>query len=218
MLTGLTRLFGLTPALVRVDLRVEAGEAVLLHGPNGAGKTTLLRTIATRLAPTYGTGTVLGFDLESEREEIRRRSELVGHSTGLYADLTAYENLAFTAALSGRFPGAEILAALDRVGLAEHARRRVGGFSQGMRQRLPLARAFLRRPELLLLDEPYAALDEAGKGLVDALILEGRTEGRTVLVATHDVSRAQGMAERAVGMDRGRIVSDASLREGRPGR
>lgn len=212
-LVGVSRLFGSTPALIGVNLTLPLGEVVLVHGPNGAGKTTLLRILATALGPTYGGGTVLGFDLERQREEIRRRVELLGHRTRLYADLTARENLLFVAALQG-LPGGVVTAALERVGLAREGEERVGGFSHGMRQRLALARAFLRRPQLLLLDEPYAGLDDAGKSLVDQLIVEARTEGRTVVLATHDVSRGEFLADRAIAMDAGRIASARLVADG----
>ena len=157
-LAGVTRLFGVVPALVRADLRIERGEVVVLRGPNGAGKTTLLRIVATALSPTYGRGMVLGFDLARGREEIRKRSDLLSHRTRLYDDLSAAENLAFWCRLLG-LEAAGIDAALDRVGLLESSAERVRGFSQGMRQRLAVARTILRRPELLLLDEPYTGLD-----------------------------------------------------------
>jgi heme exporter protein A len=198
-----TRVFGLAPALVRVDLRVERGEMLLIRGPNGAGKSTLLRVIATVLSPTYGRGSVLGFDLVSEREEIRRRIELLGHRTRLYEDLTAEENLRFTSALYGSAL-AGVPAALERVGLAGLAGERVRGFSQGMRQRVAVARALLRAPELLLLDEPYAGLDASAKDVVDQAIVAAQDEGRTVILATHDPTKG-GTASRTLAMDGGRL-------------
>src|SRR2546423_1274013 len=101
VLSGVTRVFGVTPAVVRVDLRVERGQIVLVRGSNGAGKSTLLRILATLLSPTYGSGAVLGFDLLMERAQIRERTELLGHRTRLYEDLTAVENLRFACALFG---------------------------------------------------------------------------------------------------------------------
>jgi ABC-type multidrug transport system ATPase subunit len=205
-LSGVTRVFGVVPGIVRVDLRVERGETVLLRGPNGAGKTTLLRVIATALSPTYGVGSVLGFDLQADRTEIRRRTELLGHRTRLYEDLTAAENLRFICAAFGLDPEG-IPRALGRVGLARSAGERVRGFSQGMRQRVAVARALLRSPELLLLDEPYAGLDAEAKELVDQTVLAAQAEGRTVILATHDPTRG-GMATRALLMEDGRIRSD----------
>jgi heme exporter protein A len=205
-LRSVTRVFGVTPAVVRIDLRVERGEVVLLRGPNGAGKSTLLRVVATALSPTYGGGSVLGFDLVRDREEIRRRIELLGHRTRLYEDLTAAENLRFACAMTG-CPPEGVPGALDRVGLAEVADERVRGFSQGMRQRVAVARALLREPDLLLLDEPYAGLDTSAGDAVDRAVVEARETGRTVLLATHDVTRGS-LATRTVVMDGGRLVEE----------
>jgi ABC-type multidrug transport system ATPase subunit len=204
-LNVVTRVFGVLPALVRVDLRVERGETLLVRGPNGAGKTTLLRVIATALSPTYGTGSVLGFDLHIDREEIRRRVELLGHRTRLYEDLTGRENLRFACMLHGIDPNG-IHRVLDRVGLGEAAEERVRGYSQGMRQRVAVARALLRSPELLLLDEPYAGLDASAKEVVDDAIREAGRVGRTVILATHDPTRGE-MAGRTVSMEAGRLLS-----------
>jgi ABC-type multidrug transport system ATPase subunit len=216
-LNAVTRVFGVSPALIRADLRVERGEIVLVRGPNGAGKTTLLRLIATAISPTFGSGTVLGFDVVTGREHIRRRVELLGHRTRLYDDLSGKENLLFVCALFG-VPGSAIPQVLERVGLDEAADDRVRGYSQGMRQRLAVARALLREPELLLLDEPYAGLDAEAKDLVDGAVLEAQRDGRTVVVATHDSTRGT-MASRTVHMDAGRILSEvhgslAGLAEG----
>ncbi len=205
-ISGVTRVFGLAPALLRIDLRVERGEVLLVRGPNGAGKTTLLRLVATAIAPTYGSGTVLGFDLVREPPDIRRRTELVGHRTRLYDALTAAENLRFTCSMY-ELPAAGVGPALERVGLADVADERVGGFSHGMRQRVALARAILRSPDLLLLDEPYAGLDEPAKTVVDDAIEEARTGGRTVILATHDPGRG-GMAGRTLFMEGGRILPE----------
>jgi heme exporter protein A len=202
-LSNVTRVFGAAPAVVRVDLDVDRGETVLLRGPNGAGKTTLLRILATAISPTYGTGSVLGHDLLREREAIRRRTELLGHRTRLYEDLSASENLRFACTLFGCDPDA-IGAALERVGLADVAAERVRGFSQGMRQRVALARVLLRVPDLLLLDEPYAGLDEGAKDLVDRVVGDTAARGGTVILATHDPSRG-GFATRTLDMDGGRL-------------
>ena len=206
VLDRVTRVFGVTPALVRVDLRVERGETVVLRGANGAGKSTLLRVVATLQSPTYGSGRVLGFDLMADCEEIRSRIEFVGHRTRLYEDLTAAENLRFACRLHG-LPIAGADAALDRVGLKDVAGDRVRGFSQGMRQRLAVARALLRRPDLLLLDEPYAGLDTAAREAVDDMIRATTGRGGTAIVATHDPSRGE-MATRTLFMQDGRLLPE----------
>jgi heme ABC exporter ATP-binding subunit CcmA len=209
-LIGVTRVFGAVPALVRADLQVERGETILVSGPNGAGKSTLLRLIATAISPTFGSGSVLGFDLGRGREEIRRRVDLLGHRTRLYEDLSARENLRFFCAMLGLNPAATP-SVLESVGLGESADERVRGYSHGMRQRVALARLLLRRPDLLLLDEPYAGLDAEGKDLVDRTVLDAQRDGRTVVLATHDRTRA-GIASRSVHMDAGRVISDVRAR------
>jgi heme exporter protein A len=211
-LIGVTRVFGTVPALVRAELLVERGETILVSGPNGAGKSTLLRVIATAISPTFGSGSVLGFDLGRDREEIRRRVELLGHRTRLYEDLSGRENLRFSCALFG-LDAAAVSQVLGIVGLVESADERVRGYSQGMRQRVALARLLLRRPELLLLDEPYAGLDAEGKDLVDRTVLDAQHDGRTVVLATHYPTRG-GIATRTLHMDAGRVMSDARAPSG----
>ena len=205
-LSNVTRVFGAVPALVRANLTVRSGECLLIRGPNGAGKTTLLRVIATAISPTYGSGSVFGHDLVEEREAIRRRIELLGHRTRLYDDLSGRENLAFVCALYGADRNG-VRPALERVGLTDVADDRVGRYSQGMRQRLAVARLLLRSPDLLLLDEPYAGLDEDARTLMDHVIDEAKTDGRTVVLATHDPTKA-AIADRILFMDGGRILPE----------
>jgi len=206
-LRGVTRLFGASPALVRVDLSVQRGEAVVLRGPNGAGKSTLLRVVATALSPTYGAGSVLGFDLASEREEIRRRCELLTHRTRLYEELTARENLEVFARLLG-IPRTRVDEALERVALAESAGDRVRTFSAGMRQKVAVARAIVRDPELLLLDEPTTGLDDAARQVVERMILDAAAEGRTMVIATHQPV-APELGARVVAMRDGSVEAAA---------
>jgi len=202
-LRGVTRLFGAAPALVRVDLAIERGEAVVLRGPNGAGKSTLLRIVATALSPTYGGGSVLGFDLVEDREQIRRRSELLTHRTRLYEELTARENLELIADLLG-IAHDRVQEALERVAIADVADERVRTFSAGMRQKVAVARAIVRDPELLLLDEPTTGLDAAARSAVDEMMLRASREGRTLVIATHhDVT--PGLAARVVTLRDGSV-------------
>jgi len=204
-LRGVTRMFGAAPALVRVDLSIERGEAVVLRGPNGAGKSTLLRIVATALSPTYGGGSVLGFDLATGREEIRRRSELLTHRTRLYEELSARENLELFADLLG-ISRVRVGEALERVALDDVADERVRTFSAGMRQKVAVARAIVRDPELLLLDEPTTGLDAAARQAVDDMMLRASREGRTLVIATHH-GVAAGFAARVVTMRDGSVES-----------
>lgn len=212
-LTGVTRIFGAHPAVILVDLAVARGEVVLLTGHNGAGKTTLLRIAATAIAPTYGGGTVLGFDLVREKTAIRGRTEMLGARTRLYEDLTPLEYLRFVAQLTLPQPRIALEDLLERVDLVPARDMRIRELSQGMRQRLALARAHMRRPELLLVDEPYSALDQAGREELDKLIEDTRFAGGCVLLATHDVERARRVADRVVDMRGGRIDSDVPVYE-----
>ena len=196
-------------AVSQVSLEVAKGETVWLRGWNGSGKTTLLRLIATAISPTFGDGSVLGFDLRTERSAIRARADLLSHETRLYGDLTAVENLRFACSLYDLDPRlAE--SALDRVGLEEVAAVRVARFSQGMRQRLALARCLMRGPALILLDEPYAALDVEARVVVDELLTAAQASGQTVVVASHEAPPAH-LIDREVMMDGGRVITPAGV-------
>jgi len=202
-------LFDGLAAVSQVSLEVAQGETVWLRGWNGSGKTTLLRLIATAISPTFGDGSVLGFDLRAERSAIRARADLLSHETRLYGDLTAVENLRFACSLYDLDPRlAE--SALDRVGLEEVAAVRVARFSQGMRQRLALARCLMRGPALILLDEPYAALDVEARVVVDELLTAAQASGQTVVVASHEAPPAH-LIDREVMMDGGRVITPAGV-------
>jgi heme exporter protein A len=208
-LRRVSRFFGSQPAVQQVSLTVARGEVVWLCGANGSGKSTLLRVIGTALSPTFGGGTVLGHDLVHARSRIRARSDLLGHHGRLYEDLTAAENLRFACALYG-LRGIDVVSALECVGLDEVADVRAGDFSQGMRQRLALARCRMRDPELLLLDEPYAGLDAEARVVVEDLLRDARARGRTVLLASHEPPPAQ-LVDRRVLLEAGRLVAGSAV-------
>jgi heme ABC exporter ATP-binding subunit CcmA len=204
-------LLGRFPALAGVDLDVGAGEVVLLHGPNGAGKTTLLRTCAGLVAIGAGEAQVLGHDLRRDRRGVRRRVGLLGHASGLYDDLTVEDNLRFAARAAGH-PAAAADSAMTRLGLDGRLRQvRVGRLSAGQRRRTAIASVVARRPELWLLDEPHAGLDAAGRDLLDALVAEAVADGATVVLASHERERADGLATRRLLVAGGRVV-DGLLR------
>ena len=203
-LSRVTRLFDGLAAVSQVNLEIAAGEAVWLRGWNGSGKSTLLRLIATAISPTFGDGSVLGFDLHKQRSAIRARTDLLGHETRMYDDLTAAENLRFACGLYG-LDTRLVESALERVGLDGVAAVRLGNFSQGMRQRLALARCIVRSPMLILLDEPYAGLDVDARVVVDDLLTAARAGGRTVVLASHEAPPAR-LIDREVLMDGGRLA------------
>jgi heme ABC exporter ATP-binding subunit CcmA len=210
----LGRRFGRSWALAHCELEVVAGEALLIAGANGSGKTTLLRLAAGLLRPTTGSIEVFGLEPRGHRQACRRRLSLVSHHTFLYERLTAIESLALWARILGRARSEEaLMVLLDEVGLAERARSEVQTFSAGMRKRLTLARARLEQPDLLLLDEPFAALDVTGQRLVERWIRDSAAEGVTVVLASHQLEQAAALCRRAVVLERGQIEWEGTAAE-----
>jgi len=200
-------LLGRFPALAGVDLTVHRGEIVALAGPNGAGKTTLLKVCAGLLPVTDGHAVVLGHDLRVDRRAVRTSVGLLGHTNGLYEDLTAAENVRFWGRASGA-SAVEIDAALVRLGLAGRlAGVPVARLSAGQRRRVALAALAARRPELWLLDEPHAGLDADGRDLLDGLLRAATAAGATVLIASHELERTSALAHRTVALAGGRTVA-----------
>jgi len=182
---GLGKRYGDKRVLERLDFELPRGGFLLVTGPNGSGKTTLLRLCAGLAAPSAG---------ELRVEAARERIGFLGHEPLVYRELTALENLDLYGRLY-RVPERRerIGMLLERFGLWEARHERAGAFSRGMLQRLALCRALLHEPELLLLDEPYSALDERGAEILDRELLELRPTG-TFLVATHDPARLEPLA------------------------
>ena len=208
---GLVKVFGVTPALVGVDLLAPRGSVCGLVGGNGAGKTTLLRCVATALRPTLGHVAVLGVDAVRRPADVRPLVDLVATAGGAYLDMSGVENLRFALAMRGTDASdGDVARAFARAGLERAATNRARTYSSGMLRRLALARVLLTRPPVLLLDEPYAALDEAGRELVDAILIETRADGRTALVATHDRQRVAALADAVVRLERGAVVPTPS--------
>ncbi|MBI4566769.1 MAG: heme ABC exporter ATP-binding protein CcmA [Planctomycetes bacterium] len=199
-----------------VDLAVAPGETVALFGANGAGKSTLLRVAATLLRPDGGAARVCGADAVMERSAARAALGFLGHAPMLQDALTARENLMLFARLDGLADARRrVNDLIARAGLASRATDPVRGFSRGMAQRLALARVCLKRPRLLLLDEPFTAVDRAGRDFLLALLAEARSGGAAVLLATHDVEAAWSAADRAVLLAGGRIVAGHARAERR---
>ncbi len=201
----LARRFGPRWAVARVNLHVPRGGACMVTGANGSGKTTLLRCVATALRPHHGEIRFEGRDLWRERMALRPQVALLSHATRLYEDLDARGNLIVWARLGGL--RADPAALLERVGLASDRREPVRTFSAGMRRRLALARVLLKRPALLLLDEPFTALDPDGRALLIERVRELRAGGTTVLVATHVPDVAAAICDQRVHMEDGRFVA-----------
>jgi heme ABC exporter ATP-binding subunit CcmA len=206
---------GRFPALAGVDLDAATGEIVLLSGANGAGKTTLLRLLAG-LVPLYsGEAMVLGYDLAVDRKGARRELALVGHETFCYDDLTVRENLRFAARAAER-DDADADAALERLGLTGQADVVHRRLSMGQRRRLAVAVALSRDPRLLLLDEPHAGLDADGRELLDEVVRAAPGEGRTVLLASHELEHSRALAHREVVITAGQAHLDPARLEAVP--
>jgi len=202
-LSGVVAVLGQFPALAGIDLAVERGEIVLLQGPNGAGKTSLLRVCAGLLPIERGTGQVLGIDLATNREAIRSRVGLLGHTNGLYLDLTVMQNMQFWASTVGATKS-EVDSAMATMRIdGRLARVKASQLSAGQRRRCALASLVVRRAEIWLLDEPHAGLDAAGRDELDALLRSAVSSGATVVLASHERDRALGLATRTVTIDGG---------------
>jgi heme exporter protein A len=201
---GLTRRYGDRVALDRVSLRVPESTTLVVFGPNGAGKSTLLKVLATLLRPHEGDVQVLGCSLPSEAWKLRGQVGYLGHEPGLYRSLTARENLQFAARLH-RVDESRVDELLDAVGLARRADDRIDEFSRGMRQRIAAARTVLHKPRLLLLDEPWSAVDPHAVSLLEPLI--GRASGCTRIIVTHDVERGRLEADAVLAIRGGRMVA-----------
>ncbi|MGH2452551.1 MAG: ATP-binding cassette domain-containing protein [bacterium] len=209
---GLSRRLGFHDALRDVTLTLAPSSVLLIAGPNGAGKTTLLRLLATALRPSRGRGSVFGRDLVREADAVRRLTVFVSVGGGAYGALTGTENLAFAAAMGSAPAGpSEIASLLERVGLSRAAGRLVRTYSQGMRRRLALARAWLLRPRLLLLDDPFGGLDAEGATLVSALVGEVRASGGAAVLAAAEWQRGLSLADRVVALAEGRQVDAADV-------
>ncbi len=200
-LNDLARRYGAAYVLRGVNLKVTAGRTLVLRGGNGAGKTTLLRVLSTRLRPSRGGGRMLGFDLVRDAHRIRERIAYLSVFGGAYGALSARENLALAAKLYGK--QVELDAYLGRVGLLSARDKLVRTFSSGMKKRLGIARLLLADADLWLLDEPYTALDEAGRELIDTLLLEAKAAGKTVMMASHELGRSARFADRVLSLEGG---------------
>lgn len=205
---------GSSDILRGVDVDLEAGQTLAVLGPNGAGKTTFLRVLATLLPATSGEVIILGHDPRRQAPSLRRQVGYVAHQTFLYPQLTGWENLWFWSRAYGvSNPAARIDTMLDLVGLDFFAHDPVRHYSRGMQQRLALARALLHEPSLLLLDEPYTGLDRQASELLDRVILDSRQRGRTVIITSHDLSRALAVSDRVVVLQRGKVMLQAAAQD-----
>jgi heme ABC exporter ATP-binding subunit CcmA len=206
---GLRRSFGRVRVLHDIDLTLAPGEALAVAGPNGAGKSTLLRLLAGLMRPTSGEVRVLGRALADGAADARRAIGLLSHHSLLYDDLTLTENLTFAARLYGLpRPAACARAALEEAGLGPRAGDLPRRLSRGLLQRAAIARALLHRPRVLLLDEPFTALDAASAERLRDTLRARRAEGLGLVVVTHHLAEVWDVATRVAVMVDGRWVCD----------
>ena len=214
--SGLKKTYGAIRAVDGIDLMVAAGSVYGLLGPNGAGKTTVVRILATLIAPQAGTARVLGHDVVTEAEAVRRRVSLTGQFASVDEDLTGLENLVLFGRLLGLARvGARARAAelLEVFGLQAAAGRQVRSYSGGMRRRLDIAASVIATPELLFLDEPTTGLDPLSRNQVWEIIRAIVADGATVLLTTQYLDEADQLADRIAVIDHGKVIAEGTSGE-----
>ena len=210
----LVKRFGLKTVLRGLDFNVQPGEFVALLGPNGAGKTTFLRILASLSRPSLGEVSIAGYKLPQEAAKVRARLGVVSHLPLLYGDLSAEENLRFYGRMYNiTNQETRITEVLALVGLEARRRDLVRTFSRGMQQRLAIGRAVLHDPEVVLFDEPYTGLDQDASSMLDDVLKTVAAEGRTVVMTSHDLTRAEDLATRFDILSRGVVSASVSRKE-----
>jgi heme exporter protein A len=204
----LTKAFGSKKVLNGLNFQANEGEFVALLGPNGAGKSTFIRILSSLLNPSSGDIKIAGYRLPQQAPLIRSRLGVVTHQPLLYGDLTAEENLSFFSRLYG-IPDERnrINDVLEQVGLSARKKDLIRTYSRGMQQRLAIGRAILHNPEVLLFDEPHTGLDQDACDMLDKILSTVASQGRTVVMTSHDLSRIEMLADRFDVLTRGRITS-----------
>ena len=210
----LVKRFGMKTVLRGLDFEVQPGEFVALLGPNGAGKTTFLRILASLSRPSLGSVKVAGYSLPDQAAAVRARLGVVSHLPLLYGDLTAEENMRFFGRMYGiSNPESRITEVLEMVGLESRRRDLVREFSRGMQQRLAIGRAVLHNPDVMLFDEPYTGLDQDASAMLDEVLRSVAAKGRTVVMTSHDLVRAEELATRFDILSRG-VIASSMTRKG----
>jgi ABC-2 type transport system ATP-binding protein len=199
-----------------VDLSVQEGEILALLGQNGAGKTTTVRMLTALLEPTRGWARVAGYDVKKNGHDVRASVGVLTEQHGLYMRMNALEYLEFFGQVYGLSPSLRKSRRdnlLEYFGLAEAAKRRIGEYSKGMRQKLALARAMMHDPGVLLLDEPTSAMDPESARLVRDEIARLKSTSRTIVLCSHNLTEVEALADKIAIIYRGRILLQGSLEE-----
>jgi sodium transport system ATP-binding protein len=212
----LEKTLGKTQVLRGITFQAGKGEIFGLLGPNGAGKTTTLRVICTLLSPDRGDVKVLGFDTRTQPEEVRRRVGVVTADIGVYPRLSARENIAYFAQLTG-VPDSELQrridSVIDRLGMASFARQRAESLSSGQKQKLAIARAIVHDPDVLMFDEPTSNLDVLASREVREFMVESKARGKCVIFSTHVMHDAERLCDRITIIHQGRVVASGPTAE-----
>ena len=211
---GLSKSFGSLDALKGIDLSVGEGEFLTIFGPNGAGKTTLLRILSSLTKPTKGKVLIAGRDIRKEPQEIRKSVGFISHQPFLYESLSAFENIRFFASMYGiSNAGRKAAEVIRKVGLQSRTHDLVRTFSSGMKQRLAVARAIVHDPKILLLDEPYSGLDQHGTRIFNEMLKLLKTQKRTILMTTHNISEGFELSDRVAILSNGMFVFEGLTNE-----
>ncbi|HKW68951.1 MAG TPA: ATP-binding cassette domain-containing protein [Candidatus Dormibacteraeota bacterium] len=206
----LEKALGPNKVLRGISLEARAGEIFGLLGPNGAGKTTTLRVICTLLAPDTGSVEVLGFDTRKAPQEVRRRVGVVTAEFGVYPRLTARENIAYFAELSGVLDGEldrKVGMVLERLDMESFANQRAEALSSGQKQKVAIARAIVHDPPVLMFDEPTSNLDVLASREIRQFMVESRARGKCVIFSTHVLHDAERLCDRVTIIHEGRVVA-----------
>ena len=212
----LEKTLGTNKVLRGISLQADSGEIFGLLGPNGAGKTTTLRIICTLLTPDAGSVDVLGFDTRSAPEEVRRRIGVVTAEIGVYARLSARENITYFAELSGVVDGdlsRRVNAVIDRLDMGSFAGQRAESLSSGQRQKVAIARAIVHDPDVLMFDEPTSNLDVLASREIREFMVESRDRGKCVIFSTHVLHDAERLCDRVTILHEGGVVANGTTAE-----
>ena len=203
----INKFYGRLRVLCDINITLEAGSFLAVFGANGAGKSTLLKVFAMLLKPNSGSIFVNGVDVKKDSETLRKSIGVVFHDILMYNDLTALENLK----LYGRLYNVKdceerIEHVMEIVGFRERSSEPIRNFSRGMQQRLAIARAFLHNPSFLLLDEPYAGLDQKASDILNQILKRFHDEGRSAIIATHNIEQGLEIADEIAVLKEGYII------------
>jgi len=204
--------FGSKKVINDVSIAIKQGELIGFLGPSGAGKTTTIKLLTGQLKQDMGTATILGEDTTKLSARSFTKIGIVSDNSGLYENLTAYDNLLTFSRILGT-DKKEIPILLQRVGLGDEIKKRVKKFSRGMKQRLIIARAMLHNPEVLFLDEPTSGLDPLIAQDIHALILEMKQRNTTIFLTTHNMAEAEKLCDRIVLFHNGKIIEEGRLED-----